>query len=438
MNVVNRTPSDTEKEVLDLLAKGISGRQIARDLQLGETTIRGIKKRYKDGPVVAEKDSTVKKDREPSMYAKAVMSERGRKADWSATAEDCIADLRHIQEQNQDSFIGRNFYRVNGKYSDSTWNAHFGTFAQFRRSAGLELSRSQQHLEKKIARHAHLDVYREFFTKEVAPWVGKYERSHEDGRIKTLVIGSDFHDIEVDRFVLSVFLDTVKRVQPDIIVLNGDIFDQYEFSAYNQDPRQVNIRKRYEFVQENIFKPLREIAPNTQIDFIIGNHEQRILKLLADRSPAMKVLVDLMGITFAQLLGLDEFKINLISKNDFSAYNAKEMHEEVKRNYKKYFETVVVHHFGDEDYALSSIGGHTHKPKMTTKANEVVGPIFNITTGALCKIDAEYHGQKVNSQNGFAIVHIDTWERSAVAENILFGKKFCVVAGQYYFRPEED
>lgn len=372
-----------------------------------------------------------------SLYARAVMSERTKKADWSASKEDCIEDLRQVQKEYPDSFISRNFYRVNGKYSDSTWNQHFGTFAQFRRSADLELSRSQQHLEKKIARHAHLDVYREFYTSEVAPWVGKYERKHDNGRIKTLVIGSDFHDVESDEFVLSVFLDTVKRVQPDVIVLNGDVFDMYELSRYDQDPREFRIKERYDFVRERIFKPLREIAPDTQIDFIVGNHEQRMLKLLADRTPAMKVLIDLMGITFSQLLGLDEWKINLISKNDFAAYSSKEMHEEVKRNYRRYFDTVVVHHFGDEQYALSSVGGHTHKPKMTTMANEAVGPVWQITTGAICKIDASYHEQKVNAQNGFAIVHIDTYERSAVAENILFGKKFTVVAGKYYFRKED-
>jgi predicted phosphodiesterase len=392
----------------------------------------------KDAKPAPKKTPAPKAEREPSMYARAVLSERTRKADWNATAEDCIADLRDVQESNLDKFISRNFYRVKGKYSDSTWNAHFGTFEEFKSRAGIQLSRGQRHLEKKIARHAALDVYRNFFDVEIAPWVGKYEKPDNGGRIKTLVIGSDFHDIEADRFVLSVFIDTVKRLQPDVVVFNGDIFDMYEFSRYDQDPRQLKMRERFEFVRDNIFKPVREAAPNAQIDFIIGNHEQRVLKLLADRSPAMKVLVDLMGITFSQLLGLDPFKINLISKSDFSAYNSKEMHEEVKKNYKKYYDCLVVHHFGDEDYALSSIGGHTHKPKMTTKANEVVGPVFSMTTGAVCKVDAEYHQQKVNSQNGFAIAHVDTWERSVVAENILFGKKFCVVAGQYYFRKEGD
>jgi predicted phosphodiesterase len=377
-----------------------------------------------------------KSERKQTLHARAVMSERTRKADWSATREDCVKDLRRVQEKNLGSFISRNFYRVNGKYSDSTWNQHFGTFEEFRSGAGLQLNRGQRHLEKKIARHAALDTYRKFFDEEVAPWVGKYEKAHDDGRMKTVLFGSDQHDTDVDPFVLSVFIDTAKRIQPDVIILGGDIYDQYEFSRYDQDPRKVNIKTRYDFVRENIFVPLREACPNAQIDFIIGNHEQRILKLLADRSPAMKVLVDLMGITFSQLLGLDEHQINLITKNDFSAYNAKEMHEEVKKNYKKYFDTFIAHHFGDEDYAMSSIGGHTHKPKMTTKANEVMGPIWNLTVGSMCKIDAEYHSQKVNAQNSFAIIHVDTWDKSSVPEHIMFGKRFCVVAGKYYFRSE--
>lgn len=385
----------------------------------------------------AQKEPTPKKK---SLRELAVLSERTRKADWDATPEDCIADLRRVQEEHPDAFISRNFYRVNGKFSDSTWNAHFGTFQQFKSSAGLQLSRGQSHLEKHIARHAHLDVYRTFFETEVAPWVGKYERKQllDGKRFKTALIGSDFHDKEADRFCLSVFVDTARRVQPDIIVLNGDTFDFYEFSSYAIDPRQVDLKGRMDFVKAHIFGALREVCPNAQIDFVIGNHEQRLLKHLADRSPAMKILVDLMGITLSQALGLDEFKINLIAKNDFAAYNAKEMHEEVKKNYKRYYDTFVCHHFGEEDYAMSSVGGHTHRIKMTSKVNEVMGPIWSLTTGCMCKIDAEYHGSKTNAQQSFTLVHVDTWERSAVPDHIVFGKKHCVVGGVFYIRPETD
>lgn len=371
-----------------------------------------------------------------SIYARAVLSERTKKADWSASQEDCIADLRRVQQDHPDNFISRNFYRVTGKYSDSTWNQHFGTFEQFKRSAGLQLGRGQHHLEIKIARHAHLDVYRSFFTSEVAPWVGKYELTHDNGRIKVIMVISDIHDIDADPFVLSVVMDAARRIQPDIIVFNGDIYDMYEFSRYDKDPRLLNMRARYDFVREQVFKPLRAICPNAQFDFIIGNHEQRILKLLADKSPAMKVLVDLMGITFSQLLGLDDYRINLVCKNDFAAYSAKEMHDEVRRNYKIYFGTVIVNHFGDEGFAMCSVGGHTHKPKLTTSVNEVMGPIWSLTTGSVCKVDAEYVPGKVNTQNSFAIIHVDTLDKSAVPEHIMFAKRFCIVGGQYYFREE--
>jgi predicted phosphodiesterase len=431
----------------EIVKNGLSVTQIAVKYDVSRDTIERRLKQV--SPTTKSKKMGVKKAasisdgqankiaRQDSLYARAVLSERTRKADWNTTKDQCIEDLRKVQKDHPDSFISRNFYRVHGNYSDSTWNQHFGTFHQFKRSAGLELSRSQHHLEKKIARHAHLDVYRKFFTEEVAPWVGKYEKRHSNGRIKTVLVGADFHDIEVDPFVLSVFIDTAKRVQPDVIVFNGDTYDEYEFSRFDQDPRQVNIKARYDFVRENIFLPIRKVCPNSQLDFVIGNHEQRILKLLADRSPSMKVLVDLMGITFSQLLGLDEFKINLITKSDFSAYNSKEMHEEVKRNYKKYFDTFICHHFGDEDYAMSSIGGHTHKPKLTTKTNEVMGPIWSLTAGCMCKVDVEYHQQKVMNQNSFALIHVDTWNRQAIPEHVMFTSTMAVVGGKYYFRPDE-
>jgi UDP-2,3-diacylglucosamine pyrophosphatase LpxH len=374
------------------------------------------------------------KQRKPSLRELAVLSERGRKADWNATKEDCILDLRRVQEENPDAFISRNYYRVNGKYSDSSWNAHFGTFQQFKASAGLQLSRAQSHLEKHIARHAHLDIYREFFETEIKPWVGKYEKPEGGERFKTILAASDFHDVEVDEFCLSVFLDTAARVQPDVIVLNGDVFDCYEFSSFSIDPRKYDIKGRFEFVRDRIFKPLRNACPDAQIDLIMGNHEHRILRLLADRSPAFKILADLMGLTFSTLLGLDDWEINLISKSDLAAYNAKETKAEANKNYKVYYNTVVFNHIADDGFGMSTVTGHTHKPKMTTKNTEVMGHIFHVTLGGMCVNDAEYHQEKSNAQNSFGLFHVDTLHRSASPEHFVFGKKHVVVAGQYYTR----
>ena len=39
----------------------------------------------------------IEKEKKETLYARAVMSERTRKADWSATKDDCIEDLRSVQ-----------------------------------------------------------------------------------------------------------------------------------------------------------------------------------------------------------------------------------------------------------------------------------------------------------------------------------------------------
>lgn len=368
-----------------------------------------------------------------TMRALALMSESTKKFDPTATTEDLISDLRRVQAEHPEKFISRNFYRVHGKYSEKTWDCVFGTFQEFKRQSGLELSRNQQQLERHIAKHASLDVYREFQEAEITPWVGKYEKPNDGGRTKTMMVGSDFHDKEVDPFCLFVFIDTAKRIQPDIIVLNGDILDLYEFSRFDKDPRQIDLKGRFDFVRENIFKPLREACPNAQIDFTLGNHEQRLLKHLADRTPFMRVLMDLWGVTLSKLFGLDEFEINLVTKWDLCAWRPGETREQAKKNYQIYYDCFVCNHIGNEGFGLSGTSGHTHRPDVKTSAS-VSGPLVWTTTGAMCRTNAEYTTTMEKWHNSFLIVHVDTLKKQVVPEHILFTDHMTCVGGKYYYR----
>jgi hypothetical protein len=366
----------------------------------------------------------------------AVMSERSKKHDDHATPQDCIDDLRHLQEKNPFKFITRNFYRCNGKYSDSTWNQHFGTFAEFRRQAKLELSRNQHSLERKIAKHASVDIYREFYKDEVLPYHEKYPISKKSsGRFKTILVGSDFHDIEVDRFCLSVFLDTAKRIQPDIIVLNGDIFDLYEASKFNIDLRKVKIKERFDFVHKEIFAPLRKHCPSAQIDLIAGNHEWRILTLLAEKTPAMRVILsDVMGLSLADVFGLDKYKINLVCKMDLAAWNVEDIKNEIKENYKVYYDLFVCSHFKDLSFGLSGTSGHTHHPHMETFANIPMGKLSWTTTGCLANTKAEYVQGMDKWTNSFMIAHVDLQKRTVSSEHIMIPGDHAIVHGVRYVR----
>jgi predicted phosphodiesterase len=366
----------------------------------------------------------------------ALLSEKLKKFDESATPDNCVSDLRKIQGLHPTKVISRNFYRVHGQYSDATWNQHFGTFHEFRRQAGLELTRNQHSLERKIAKHASLDVYRDFYESEVLPYHKKFDlNSGTPGRFKSILTGSDFHDEDAVPFVLGVFIDTAERLQPNVICLNGDIFDNPEFSRFNLDPRNFRIKERFQFVKERIFAPLRKKCPKTQIDLIIGNHEYRILKLLADKTPAVKVLLsDVMGLELKDVFGLDDYQINLVAKLDLAAFTNPDIKDELKENYEVYYGLYAATHIKDIALGISGTSGHTHRPETEVFSNILAGKCSWVNTGSIAKCNAEYIEKMDKAQNSFVIATIDTLKARVAQNHVMIPDDVALVEGKRYFR----
>lgn len=365
----------------------------------------------------------------------AILSELNKKYDPKATSEELIGDLRDVKEKNPFKYITRDFYRIHGKYSDRTWSNKFGTFQEFRRKAGLELHRGAQKIEKQIATHAARDRYRGFYEMEMSPYVGTYNKPDVNpGRYKTVMVCSDLHDKNLDPFCWSVFLDVAKRLQPDVVVFDGDVFDEAEFSRFDKDPRTVNLRESFDFVKKEIFSKIREVCPESTIDFIIGNHDWRVLKHMADRSPYLKPLMDLMGVSLSDVFGLKEFEINLVSRMDFSAFTPAEVREEIKNNFKVYYDTLVVDHHGDNGFGLSGCSGHVHRTGMKSTVNLIRGPIHWVTMGCMSRLDFDYVERMNNSVQSFCIWHIDTETKQATPEHVVFTDYMTIAGGKYYTR----
>lgn len=365
-----------------------------------------------------------------------LLSEDKKKYDPNATTEDCLSDLRRVQEEHPTTHITRQAYRKLGKYSDSTWDSRFGTFHEFRRQAGLELSRGQTKLERDIAKHSSLDVYRGFAEVEVLPWVGKYERT-DTKKWQSGIIASDFHDKEVDPFVMGVLLETIKRVQPTIVCLAGDVYDNYEFSRFATDPRQHDTAGRMRFVRDNILRPIREAAPSAQIDLLMGNHEHHLLRHMADRTPEMRtILSDFMGLSLSDIMGLSEFEINLVTKHDLAAFRSADIRSEIAKNRKTYFNCLTASHYPDPKFTLGTnwVSGHTHKPGMHSSSSELLGPLLGVVNGGMCKVDASYV-EKNRDQNGFTIVEFNVENSRCQLTPIVFADEFVNVAGIRYTRP---
>lgn len=255
-----------------------------------------------------------------------------------------------------------------------------------------------------------------------------------------MVIGADFHDLDVDIFALRVFVDTILRIQPEIVCLAGDLFDLYEFSRYTQDPREFDPVARIQ-TGHSILWEIRDAAPNAQIDLIEGNHEMRLLRHLADATPAMlTVLSDLHGMTVSSLLGLDDFEVNYHGRGSLKArsFSERDHKRELGRNWKTYFDCVLAHHFPQgQKMGMPGFHGHHHLHQVWPHHSvQYGGPYEWHQLGGMCKRIATYtDGERWS--NGFLVVHVDTQRHCPNFEYIPI-TDFAVVGGEYYERTEEE
>lgn len=361
------------------------------------------------------------------------LSEDQRKFHPGWTAQDCINELQRIAKLDQTKVITRNYFRVHSQISESTWNRYFGTFHEFKRQAGVVLTRHAHNLERSIAKHASMDVKREMNAAKIA-YEGKYLRPHK-GRFQSVVVASDLHDVNCDPFYRRCLIDTVKRVKPEIIVLNGDLFDLPEFSKYIQDPRSYNPVLRIKWVHK-FLEDLRNAAPNAEIKMVEGNHEYRLLRHLSEATPAlMTVLADLHGMTVSSLLGLDKFEINLIARSDLAALNERDIKDEVRKNYVLIHDCLLFHHFPEGAYmGYPGANGHHHKHLVKSYYSPTFGPYEWHQTGAGHLREASYCAAEKWS-TGFLVVHVDTHTKHSVMEYIDV-RDFAVIGGLFYQRNE--
>lgn len=361
------------------------------------------------------------------------MSENQKKI-RSATPDECIRELRELAEAYPERVITRNFFRNESHLAESAWTCHFGTFSEFKRQAGITPSRHQHRMELNIAKHAAMDSYR-VMTLEKQNWGDAYLKP-SGKRFQSVLVGSDVHDVECCPFWRHLFIDTARRLQPDKIVLNGDIFDLPEFGKYTVDPREWDVVGRIKWVHQ-FLEDLREACPDAEIIFIEGNHEYRLLRHLSEASPAMKaVLSDLHGWTVPALLGLTQYEVNYIAPADLATLTQRDMEAELRRNWALLYDHLVAHHFPEGfKYGLPGWNAHHHSHHVKRGFNPRQGSYEWHQLGAGHKREASYtNGEKWS--NGFLIGHVDTERLLTQFEYIDTTADHAVIGGRWYLRRE--
>ena len=361
------------------------------------------------------------------------------KEDWSA--QDCINHLRSVVKRLSDEagviiFITRHKFRTESGISDSTWNRHFGTFNEYRRQADLELSRHAHSIERAVGKHASKDEMQRV-TDMKRSYAGKYERPDNGKRFKTILIGTDFHGTKCDPFVRRMFEEANRRIQPDIINMNGDFFDLADFSKYTSDPREFDVMGEIHW-NHDLLSTMRKDNPDAQIDFIEGNHEYRLFRHLGEQTPALKVLLcDLHGMDIPKLLGLDKFEVNFTGQASLKAFTEADVKKELSRNFKIYWDCLLSCHYPERrKLRIPGWGGHHHKHE--------VWPFFNPFFGA-CEFHQLGGGQRRRAdfmdgeiwQNGIMVAHCDTETKHSTFEYIHI-QDHCVLGGEYYQRRSDE
>jgi hypothetical protein len=351
------------------------------------------------------------------------------------TKTQLLETLQKLQQEN-DKSITREFFRKTTNLFDSTWQNYFGSWIEFKAAAGLEQTKIHRKLYSDVSKHSELDKLRDYNTKKIE-WDGKFLKPNTD-RLQTIICGSDFHDRLCDPFHRDIFVDTVRRVKPNKIILNGDVLDLYEFSRYTKDPRKVDVMSSIKWAHK-FLEDLREASPDSEIHWIEGNHEHRLIKLLAEATPSLlPILSDLHGMTVGSLLGLDKYEVNYVSKANLATFKELDVKNEIAKNYYIAYETVLFHHFPfAAQWGLAGTNGHHHSHKSSVKFDAIKGPYEWHQTGGGHIRNADYaNGEKWT--NGFLIIHVDTQKKQAQFDYVDTTYDFVCVGGKYYQRSQDQ
>ncbi|ATI15714.1 hypothetical protein [Bordetella phage vB_BbrM_PHB04] len=423
------TQKVTQDEFIQAAAKhNYNAYQMAKALGLDHSNVaKRLNRLISSGAIDAADVEEAKK----ANGRKVPLSENERKfhEDWGP--QECIDELMRIAKIDETKVVTRNYFRVHSDISESTWNRYFGTFLEFKRQAGIMLSRHAHRMERDIAKHASKDVQRAM-NEQKSGWEGAYLRP-SGKRFQTVLVASDIHDIECDPFWRVCFLDTARRVQPEKIVINGDALDLPEFGKYGVDPREWDVVGRIRWLHQ-FLADVRKASPESEIVYIEGNHEFRLLRHLAEATPALKVVLsDLHGFTVPKLLGLDTYEVNYIARMDLAAFTERDVKDELKKNYHIMFDCLLAHHFPEgRQMGYPGFNGHHHK--------HIVWPFYSPTFGS-----TEWHQLGCGHQRaasycagekwalGFMLAHVDTHQKHVQFEYVEV-RDFAMIGGKFYQR----
>lgn len=201
----------------------------------------------------------------------------------------------------------------------------------------------------------------------------------------TISFASDVHIGMEDRAAVSCWLESVRTTKPDVVVLGGDWLDNEELWHKRRGLRAaMGLPKRsgYTLMEEVVacrvlIAGVRHLAPKADIIFLIGNHEERLPRMVAGAMPELWQYVP----TLAELLDLQSHKVRVGESLEAYGWN---IHHGTRYG-------VNPHRLSMQDNLGSVLFGHGHASKMVVQPNlRGTRQCYGVMSGCLCLPVAEY------------------------------------------------
>lgn len=199
-----------------------------------------------------------------------------------------------------------------------------------------------------------------------------------------IFVMSDIHIPFQDTAALSLALQFCSEYQPDIILLNGDILDQYAASRWGKEtdmpPLEYELKEGRKFL-----KLLRDSFPSARIIYKIGNHEERLHRYVMENADALKGLKQL---KLSYLLKFKEYGIEEVGREPIYAGKLNILHgHELGRSV---FSPVSPARGGWIRTYSNLMIGHYHQASEHTAGN-LRGERFAVySLGCLCDLSPDY------------------------------------------------
>ena len=256
------------------------------------------------------------------------------------------------------------------------------------------------------------------------------------------IIANDVHGSMMDRPAVEAFLADVRRIQPDEIVLNGDIVECGGFLAKHHAANyiaQTTYSYQDDIAHGNWFlDQLQDAAPNAQIHFIEGNHEDRVERWVIDET-----MSNSRDAEFLRQLNAPEFLLNL-KERGIIYYRRSETHVPgLPPGWIKMGKIFFVHELsGSKNAASDSVSrtagnvvfAHTHREDSATRVLPGVGLVKAWNPGCLCQRQPLWrhsdptgwshgYGYQVIAKSGeFLHINVPIWQGRSLLGNMLDGR----------------